>query len=235
VKYRNKSIFFSIIKKTKKCMKNLLFAFLLALTFWTCAKEECPEGICSPKLVWSKPLEGGKFNTSFIPVVYKEKVVYSRAVVEGKLNSIQLLFLNTADGTLRSEWNDFQKTDDVIETDQVKYVKDNNLAFANQADIYAIDMESEKTIYTSISTNWDNWKLNTLTGLGKNTIYHAERQWSGLTYEKIIKEYNLETQTSRDIYKIEKKVGHSTLDVLNTPTPYIDKQNDTLLFFNQFI
>jgi outer membrane protein assembly factor BamB len=213
-------------------MKNLILIILslmLGILMLLGCSTECPEGICTPKLLWAQLLDEGNLNTTFIPVIYKNKALYGRNIPTGVSDKTRIRFLDKENGNLISEWDDMILDFDKIEQNALKHIYDESkLVFGNAARIYEVDMETEKTIYKYYEK--DNCGLSNVTGVG-NIVYQYQSDCTKGTGEKFIVEYNLATQTRRILYTI----GNEGIDVFNyikTPIPYIDKEGETILIFN---
>ncbi|MEY4903033.1 MAG: hypothetical protein RLZZ292_848 [Bacteroidota bacterium] len=209
--------------------RNLVITILLGVLYLLSGcSPECPDGICTPKLLWTQPLDGGKMNTTFAPIIYKDKVIYSRDVRTGEYTSkSRLRFLDKNTGNLRSEWNDLLSDIDRLSYNGIKYVNNNLLIFSNNASVSVVDMDKESTQFKTNNAQWCGVK--DMVGLNE-IVYHTESECDSVIEKEFIVEYNIATQKQRVVYSTTPK--DENVRSMKTPKSYINKVGDTVLVFN---
>ena len=147
----------------------LLLVTSFFLTITGCSKSEQP-GSFTPKLIWKAPLLGGKEAFSFSPVVYKDFVIYSSKYARlDHSEKPKVVAFNKDTGAKIWEWDDAQSIQDHIQASDAIYTFDNVLVMPTGARVYAIDMNTGKSLW---STKEPEGGGHAIYGIG-NTIYHV--------------------------------------------------------------
>ncbi len=202
-------------------MKNIIFLCLLLLGYTGCSKEQPSPN--SPKIVWkTKLLENTKSEGSFNPVLYNDLVIYSTTPSNGNPNTI--IALNKNNGTKVWEWKDAINTSIFISF-AVTYVKDNILIVCAKRDVYAIDMNSGKTIWKN---SVPDGAYDVLNGFG-DYIFHHRSALSKTTASIVMA--NIHDGNWRTIYADTPKNGKT---IIFSPFHIIKNlQGDTVITFSR--
>ena len=139
------------------------------MTITGCSKTEQPSNL-SPKLVWKVPLRDGLECFSFNPILYNDFVIYG--VNYARLDRAErssIVAYNKSTGARQWEWNELSNNSGSFDGKMSTYTYQNILVVAQKAQVYAIDMNTGKSIWT---TQGPEWGHNDITGI-RNTIYHV--------------------------------------------------------------
>ena len=147
----------------------LLFIIALFFNITGCSKSEQP-GNNSPKSVWKTPLLEGKESFTLSPIIYKDLVIYgSKYALLDHNEKLKILAFNKHTGEKTWEWNEVQSLYETLSASNDIYINGNILTFSTGARVYAIDMDTGKSLWM---TKEPDQGLNNIVGIG-NTVYHV--------------------------------------------------------------
>ena len=149
----------------------LVTSFLLVIM--GCSKSEQPNNN-TPKMVWKVPLLDGKEAFSFSPVIYKDIVIYgSKYARLDRYEKPKVVAFNKATGAKAWEWTDSQSTSENLSALSEAYTYENTLVFTTGARVYAIDMNTGKSLWSTKEVEAGGYSIY---GLG-DKIYHVRNNF----------------------------------------------------------
>ena len=206
-------------------MKNFLF-FPIVLILSYCKTPEPVTPDSTPKLVWQTAL--GERSSSIHPIVSGDYVVFSNEKATTPITE-PLKILDKKAGKLVNEWNDILGTGGKIYDKEGRSIYENNgiLILALGSRVHAIDIKNNKTLWKNKDSDTGE---ETVTGIG-NTIFQSKYKVVGGIDKGYVAKANILTGAWETVFTDTLISDYK--NYLQTPIPFIDKNNDTLLFIVQ--
>ena len=207
-------------------MKILFFFPVLLLSYCKPTAPVTPDTPSTPKLVWQTAL--GERGSSIHPIISGDYVVFSNQKNTTPVTE-PLKILNKQTGKFVGEWSDILGTNGNIYDSQGKGIYENNgiVILPLGSSVHGIDIKNNKTL-------WKNKDSDTgeeaVTGLG-NTIFHTKYKMINGVESGYIAQSNTLTGKWQTVFT--DTILSDYKNYLQTPIPFIDKNNDTLLFIVQ--
>lgn len=154
-------------------MRTVIIFISVLFTIAACSKLEQADN-STPKLLWKTPLLNGKESFSFNPVIYKDWVIYG--VKYARLDHFEkpkVVALNKNTGEKAWEWNDAQSDKESYSAFDDTYTYQNILVISTGASVYAIDMNTGKSLWTTKAPEAGS---PSILGVG-DKIYHVRRNF----------------------------------------------------------
>jgi outer membrane protein assembly factor BamB len=202
-------------------MQNLIVCTALFLMSG-CKPTPQPTPTNQPTLVWKTTLSEMGLSSSFQPVLYNDKVVYS--IQENGRTKMPIVAYDKKVGQKVFTWAESTSNQSTFNG----YCYNNLMVFATGPRVYTIDLDNG-------TTKWTNANMETgrevITGIGKTIFQSKGENFVGIwnAYEYI---------STADITQGNWQIAYSdTLKndfypSLHAPTPFINSQGDTLLYGN---
>jgi outer membrane protein assembly factor BamB len=186
-------------------MRTIIFftSFFFAIT--GCSKTEQPSNF-SPKLLWKAPLLNGSESFSFNPVVYKDWVIYgSKYARLDHYEKPKVIVFNKNTGEKVWEWNDAQSEYESNSAYSDTYVYQNIFVMSTGARVYAIDLNTGKSIWTTKDPESGNMSI---LGVGEK-IYHVRNAIN--KKQDILCKANVLSGSWEIVHKVEKENKYASI------------------------
>jgi outer membrane protein assembly factor BamB len=209
-----------------KKMKNIFFfAFIVIVS--NCKPKDPPAPDSSvPTLVWQTAL--GERGSSIHPIISGDYVVFSK---ERATTPVQepLKILDKKTGKYIGEWNDILGTGGGIADLEGRGIYENSgiMLLPLGSRVHAIDIKTNKTVWKNKDSDVAE---ENLTGIG-HTIFHSKYKTINGIDNGYVAKGNIMTGQWETIFT--DTILPDYKNTLQTPIPFIDKNNDTLLFIVQ--
>ena len=202
-------------------MQNLIVCAALFLMSG-CNPSPDPTPANQPKFVWKTVLSETGLSTSFQPVLYNDRVIYS--IQELGRAKMPIIVYDKKGGKNLFTWAESKSNQSTYNG----YCYNNLMTFATGPQVYTIDLDNGTTKWTNADKEAGS---EVITGIGKTIFQSKGENFIGIwnAYEYI---------SSADITQGNWKILYSdTLKndfypFLRAPTPFINLQGDTLLYGN---
>lgn len=208
-------------------MKNfLLFPLMLILSHCTPSTPVTPDTSGTPNLVWQTPL--GERGSSIHPIISGDYVVFSNEKSTTPTTE-PLNILNKKTGKLIGEWNDILGTGGDIYDSEGRGIYEHNgiMVLPLGSRVHAIDVKNNKTLWKNKDSDAAE---EGITGIG-NAIFHSKYKNINGIESGYVAKGNILTGTWETVFTDTTLSDYR--NTLQTPIPFIDKNNDTLLFIVQ--
>ena len=180
-------------------MRTILFLISIILTITACSKTEQPSNY-TPKLLWRVPLLNGKESFSFNPVIYKDWVIYgSKYARLDHFEKPKVIAFNKNTGEKAWEWNNAQSDSEYIPAFFDTYTYQNILVLSSGARVYAIDMNTGKSLWTTKAPEGGH---SLILGVG-DKIYHVRNALD--KKQDILCKANINTGNWESVYTLRKQ------------------------------